>query len=119
MNHEPTSLEIVGTIKQISEPITTASGFTKREFVVTTDERYPQPIALELVKDKCATLDKFREGERVRVSFNLRGREYNGRHYVNLQAWRIASCETEAAAPAPKQAEANAPPADTDENYPF
>ena len=114
MNHEPTSLEIVGTIKQISEPITTASGFTKREFVVTTDERYPQPIALELVKDKCSTLDKFREGDRVLVSFNLRGREYNGRHYVNLQAWRIASCAPEADAPATQQAEAYAPPAEED-----
>jgi hypothetical protein len=119
MSQEPTPLEIVGTITHKMEAVSFASGFTKREFVVTTEERYPQPIKLEVVKDKCALLDKFSEGERVSVSFNLRGNEHNGRFFVNLVAWRIASFRSEAAAPAPKQAEACTPPADTDENYPF
>jgi hypothetical protein len=118
MNQEPTPREIVGTITHKMEAVSFASGFTKREFVVTTEERYPQPIKLEVVKDKCALLDKFREGERVVVSYNLRGNEHNGRYFVTLQAWRIASFGAEK--PAEQAAQADyAPPADADENYPF
>lgn len=69
---------------------TFGSGFTKREFVVTVgDDRYPQDIKMEFVKDKTAVLDKFRPGARVKVGFDLRGGEHNGRYYVNLQAWRM------------------------------
>ena len=28
-------------------------------------------------------------GQEVTVHFNLRGNEYNGKYYVNLQAWRL------------------------------
>ncbi|MBN2301079.1 MAG: DUF3127 domain-containing protein [Lentisphaerae bacterium] len=66
------------------------SGFTKREFVVTTeDDRYPQDIKFECVKDKCAMLDNIMPGQKVKVSFDLRGNEYKDRYYVNLNVWRI------------------------------
>lgn len=69
---------------------TFGSGFTKREFVVTVgDDRYPQDIKMEFVKDKTSLLDKYRPGLRVKIGFDLRGGEHNGRYYVNLQAWRI------------------------------
>lgn len=82
--------QLVGTIKLISDAQSFNSGFTKREFVVTDeDAKYPQDIKFECIKDKCALLDGYSTGEKVNVSFNIRGNEYNGRYYVNLQAWRI------------------------------
>ena len=81
--------EIEGTIKVILDTQTFGSGFTKREFVVTTDEKYPQDVKLETIKDKTSLLDRFSEGQRVKASFNIRGNEHNGRYYVNLQAWKI------------------------------
>jgi hypothetical protein len=65
------------------------SGFAKREFVVTTQEQYPQDIKMEVVKDKCSLLDKFKVGQEVTVSINLRGNEFNGKYYVSLQAWKL------------------------------
>jgi hypothetical protein len=66
------------------------SGFTKREFVVTTDDdRFPQDVKFECIKDKAALLEGVQEGQRVKVSFDLRGNEYNGRYFVNLSAWRL------------------------------
>lgn len=65
------------------------SGFTKREFVIEGHDKYPQEIKFELVKDKCAILDGIPLKSEIEVSFNIRGNEYKGRHYVNLQAWRI------------------------------
>ncbi len=66
-----------------------SSGFTKREFVLTTEEQYPQDIKFELIKDKTSAIDKFNVNDTIKVSFNLRGNEYNGKYYVNLQAWRV------------------------------
>ena len=82
--------QLQGTIKLINEVQSFNSGFTKREFVVTDqDDKYPQDVKFECIKDKCALLDGYSVGEKVNVSFNIRGNEYNGRYYVNLQAWRL------------------------------
>ncbi len=82
--------EIEGTIKVIMDVMTFGSGFTKREFVITSgDDKYPQDIKMEFVKDKVALLDRFRPGQRVKVGFEIRGNENNGRYYVSLSAWRI------------------------------
>ena len=83
------SNQVKGKIKVINDTQTFDSGFQKREFVVTTDEQYPQDIKLEFVKDKCGILDTYKVGQDVTVSYNLRGNEYNGKYYVNLQAWRV------------------------------
>tara|TARA_R110000824_G_scaffold38477_8_gene117502 strand:- start:1672 stop:2043 length:372 start_codon:yes stop_codon:yes gene_type:complete len=82
-------MEIVGKIKVINETQTFDSGFQKREIVVTTEETYPQDIKLEFTKDKCSILDQYKVGQSVTVAFNLRGNEYNGKYYVNLQGWKI------------------------------
>lgn len=80
-----------GEIIAIDEIIEFDSGFTKREFVIksTDDGEYPQDIKFELVKDKTALVDKYKLGDKVTVHFNLRGREYNGKYYVNLVAWKL------------------------------
>jgi hypothetical protein len=83
------SYELTGKLKTVLEVQSFSSGFTKREFVVTTDEQYPQDIKFELYKDKTSAIDKFKEGDLLKVSFNVRGSEYNGRYFVNLNAWRI------------------------------
>ena len=82
-------MEVVGTIKVINQTQTFDSGFQKREIVVTTEDTYPQDIKLEFTKDKCSILDKYELGQSVTVGFNLRGNEYKGKYYVNLQAWKI------------------------------
>jgi len=65
------------------------SGFSKREFVIQTDEKYPQQVKLECIKDRCSLLDGIRENDQVSVRFAVRGSEHEGRYYVNLQALEI------------------------------
>ncbi len=81
--------QLEGSIKLISEMQTFKSGFTKREFVVTTDDQYPQDIKFECVKDHCGLLDSVSVGQRVQVSFRIRGNEYQDRYFVNLHAFKI------------------------------
>ena len=82
--------EASGKIKLISDTQNFPSGFSKREFVVTTgDGKYPQDLKFEMVKDKCAILDDYKEGSDVKVNFDIRGNEYNGKYYVNLSCWKL------------------------------
>ncbi|WPJ98022.1 DUF3127 domain-containing protein [Coraliomargarita algicola] len=82
--------ELTGTVKEIFDEKTFGSGFNVREFVVTTDaDKYPQDICLQCVKEKVEMVNKLNKGEKVKVSFDLRGREYQGRYFVNLNAWKV------------------------------
>jgi single-strand DNA-binding protein len=93
--------EMTGTVKVLMDEVTFPSGFNKREFVVTTaDDRYPQDIKFECVKDKTAMLNELTVGQQVKVTFDLRGNEHDGRYYTNLSAWRVEAGGEAAAAPA-------------------
>lgn len=82
--------EAAGKIKVINETQSFPSGFTKREFVVTTaHDKFPQDLKFEIVKDKCSLLDAYEVGQDVQVSFDIRGNEYNGKYFVNLSCWKI------------------------------
>jgi hypothetical protein len=83
------SLELTGTIKEISDVQTFPSGFSKREFVITTQEQYPQHVKFEMVKERADILQSCAVGEMVKVSFNVRGNEYQGKYYVSLQGWKV------------------------------
>lgn len=88
--HTPRMYQLTGKVKLILDLQTFASGFSKREFVVTTTEdRYPQDIKLETVKEKTAMLDELSEGQEITASFDVRGNEYNGKYYVNLVCWKV------------------------------
>jgi single-strand DNA-binding protein len=84
--------DLTGKIKLIQDPMTFESGFTKREMVVIVEDgKYPQEINLEFVQDKAALLETLKPGQEVTVSFDIRGREYNGRYFNNLQGWKIST----------------------------
>jgi hypothetical protein len=88
----PEMHEQSGTVKVIFEEQTFASGFNKREFVITDEaDKYPQDIKFECVKDKVELVNKLSVGQKVKVTFDLRGNEYNGKYYVNLAAWKVES----------------------------
>jgi single-strand DNA-binding protein len=90
--------DLTGKVKLIQDAQTFGSGFTKREMVVTVEDgKYPQEINLEFVQDKVSLLDNVQVGQEVTVTFDIRGREYNGRYFNNLQGWKI---QAGAAAPA-------------------
>ena len=83
---------LTGKIKLIQEAKTFDSGFTKREMVVIVEDgKYPQEINIEFVQDKVALLESLQIGQEVTVTFDIRGREYNGRYFNNLQGWKIVA----------------------------
>ena len=69
-------MEVTGKIKLVNDEQQISASFKKRELVVTTDEQYPQHIMVEFTQDKCDLLNNYNVGEAVKVSINLRGREW-------------------------------------------
>ena len=90
------SYEMEGVVKLLQEPQTFSGGFTKREIVLSVqDGQYTQDVCIEFVQDKVALLESITTGQVITISFDIKGREYNGRYFNNLQGWRI---ETEKSA---------------------
>jgi len=109
-------MEVTGKIKVVNPEQQVSASFKKRELVVTTDEQYPQHIMIEFTQDKCDLLSSYNTGEAVKVSINLRGREWvnpqgETKYFNSIQGWRIerlAAGSAAASAPMPA-AEAFAP----------
>lgn len=79
-----------GKLEKIFDTEQKSASFQAREFVIEVEDgQYPQMVKFQLVQDKCALVDDYSEGDRIEVEFDLRGREWNGKYFTNLQAWRI------------------------------
>jgi hypothetical protein len=75
-----------------SEPRQITDKFRVMDFVIQTpDEKYPQSIQFQVMNDRIQEMDKFTIGEEVEVSFDVRGREHNGKYYNTLNAFKIES----------------------------
>lgn len=88
-------MELQGKIKMIDETKTYGNnGFRKREMVITTEEQYPQSILIEFVQDKTDLLNNYRVGQDVKISINIRGREWvnpqgETKYFNSITGWRI------------------------------
>lgn len=130
-------MEVTGKIIAITpvESGTSKAGraWAKRFIVVETQEQYPRKIACTVFgEDRVHQFESVAAlGDMVRVSFDIDSREFNGRWYTDVSAWRLERADNTAAAAAPVQAPAAgsaaagfpAPPAPVapaaDEDLPF
>ena len=96
-------MEVQGKVKLIGETQTFgANGFRKREIVITTEEQYPQHIMIEFVQDKTDLLNNYQVDQNVKISINLRGREWvnpqgETKYFNSIQGWRIENIQQDAA----------------------
>lgn len=88
------SFEIEGILHKVYETESKTASFQTREFVITTEGTYPQFVKFQLTQDKCGLLDSYKEGEKVKVYFDLRGREWQGKYFTNLNAWKMEKAQT-------------------------
>jgi single-stranded DNA-binding protein len=106
-------MEVTGKIKVINAEQQVSASFKKRELVVATEEQYPQFISINFVQDKCDLLNNYNVGDAVKVSINLRGREWvnpqgETKYFNDIQGWRVEKLQAEA----PAAAMAPIPPAE-------
>jgi len=83
------STTIEGQIIHLGQVEQKSEKFRLRIIVVKTDEKYPQEIPVQFTNANVDKYDSLKLGDAVSVSCNLRGREYSGKWYLSLDAWRV------------------------------
>ena len=109
-------MEVVGKIIHVLplQSGTSKSGnpWKKQEYVLETEDAYPKKICFDFFGDR---VDQFplKINDRVRVSFDIESREYQGRWYTSIRGWKSepADGQQPMAAPQPAAAAVPAPPA--------
>ncbi len=87
------ALELVGTL-EVKLPVqsgTSARGpWKKQDFIISTQETYPRKVCINVWgEDKVTELDAIHEGTLLKISVNIESREFNGRWYTDVRAWKI------------------------------
>lgn len=96
------SFEVEGKLHKKFDTESKTNTFQARDFVIeVTDGNYPQMVKFQLTQDRCALIDAHEEGEMIKVYFDLRGREWNGKYFTNLNAWRLEKVTADANATPP------------------
>ena len=108
------ALELEGTLRQklgVQQGTSARGPWAKQEFILEyPDGNYTSQVCFTAFgQEKVAELDKYQVGDRIKVSFNLRSREFNGRWYNDLQIWRISPAVADAAPAAAPSAAPSAP----------
>ena len=88
------SFEIEGRLHKLYDTEVKGESFRVREFVIETQDQYPQFVKFQLTQDRCDLMNNYSENSMIKVSFDLRGREWNGKYFTNLNAWRIAAADS-------------------------
>jgi len=97
------SYELIAKLHKVFDIQSKTDTFQTREFVLETEGQYPQYVKFQLTQDRCGLIENYKEGDQVKVSFDLRGREWNEKYFTNLNAWKIEAAAAQAAAPPPAQ----------------
>lgn len=82
----------------------------KQDFVIETQEQYPKKVCISLWGDKAKELDSIAMGESMKVGINIESREFNGKWYTDVKAWRIEKMGG--------SQQSDMPPMPTEENLP-
>lgn len=91
-------MELNVKIHSISETQNVTDTFSKREFIVETQEDYKQYLQLQVIKDKCDVLNNYKKWDNVTVSLNLKGRIWTNpqgeeKCFNTLECWKISKTD--------------------------
>ena len=110
-------MEIVGKVVQIlpmqqGTSQRTGNPWAIQSFVIETQEQYPRKVCIELFGEDRIKANPFSMDEIVTVSFDLESREFNGRWYTSVRAWKVQQGVVNVQIPgqAPQSAAAEAQP---------
>lgn len=119
------AFEVEGKLHKKYEIKQVSGTFQSRNFVLKVDDgKYPQYVEFQLVQDRCALVDTCKEGDTIKVHFDLRGREWNGKYITNLNAWKIDKASSgdsneRKSENAPFPSEESLPAMDSSDDLPF
>ena len=93
-------------------------GWASQDYVIETMEQYPRRCVFNVFGEEKIKEYNLQIGSEVVVKFDINAREYNGRWYNDIRAWKVEPIQAQAPAnfpagadaiPAPTASEAPAP----------
>ncbi len=63
--------------------------WVKQDFIIETQDQYPRKVCISLWGDKVRDLDPVQPGETLKISINIESREFNGKWYTDVKAWKL------------------------------
>lgn len=127
------SFELIGTLIVKEETVKVSDKFQKREFVIEVvnekNAEWSDFVKFQSVQDRVSIIDPFNLGDKIKVSFNIKGNrwERDGRvnYFTNLDAWRVEKVEdndnelpSSSSIPLPDQLD-ELPPSEQEDEFPF
>jgi hypothetical protein len=89
------SMQVKGTLLQIlkleSGVSKAGKEWQKQDFVIETNEQFPKKVCFTLFGDKISLINGISEGSEIEVFFSVESRDFNGKWYHNINAWKIES----------------------------
>lgn len=87
-------MELVGKIIQIlplqgGTSTRTGNPWSVQSFIIETQEQYPRKVCVELFGEERIKANPLVLDEIVTVNFDIESREFNGRWYTSVRAWRV------------------------------
>ena len=63
--------------------------WVKQDFIIETEDQYPKKVCIALWGEKAKEIDSIAIGESIKASINVESREFNGKWYTDVKAWRL------------------------------
>lgn len=87
-------MEIIGKVIMISEPRsgvskTTGNPWMTQDYVIETQEQFPKKMMFNVFGEEKIKQFNIQAGEEIKVYFDINAREYQGKYYNDIRAWRI------------------------------
>lgn len=91
-------MEFEGIVHKKLEPVsgTNARGnWTKQEIIFELPGEFARKVCVSFWGDKADDAAGLNPGDKVMVSVNIESREYNGRWYTEVRAWKISALSSD------------------------
>lgn len=109
-------MDIVGKIIQVlplqsGTSSRTGNAWQLQSYVLETQEQYPRKVCFEIFGEERIKNNPCNIDDLVTVSFDIESREFNGKWYTSIRAWRVQQGDQTAAQPAAQTTPQPAAPA--------
>ena len=80
--------KLIGRLPEVTGK-SSKGDWKKRDIIIETEDKYPKQVCISLWNDLISTVENCKQGEKIKVFFNLESREYNSRWFTEVKAWKV------------------------------
>jgi Protein of unknown function (DUF3127). len=81
--------KIIAVLPEVGGTSKNGNEWKKQEYVLETSEQYPKKVCFQIFGADRIAQAAIEQGEDVTVSFDIDSREYMGRWFTNINAWKV------------------------------